>query len=370
MADETFDQIDEDARRRFEQAWSSEQIPAIDRFLPSPDDRRFLPTLEELICIDIEMQWKRWAQQGKPSTARPRVESYVERFPALAKTDILVRLVKEEQRVRIRTGDHYSRGEYERRFPKLFSATQSADPDETNSIISGVDADLSFDDLKTQPEDVGSRVGHYKLLQKIGEGGMGVVYMASQTEPIERLVAIKVIKPGMDSNEVVARFEAERQALALMDHPNIARVLDAGMTEGGRPYFVMDLVKGVPISQYCDERKLTTKERLRLFVPVCHAVQHAHQKGIIHRDLKPTNVLVAEHDDHPMPKIIDFGVAKAVQGRLTDKTLFTEFGQVVGTFAYMSPEQGQAEPARHRYAQRYLLPGCAAVRVAYGRNTL
>src|SRR5262245_44676573 len=184
-------------------------------------------------------------------------------------------------------------------------------------------------------------IGPYRLLRPIGEGGMGTVYMAEQTHPVQRKVALKLIKPGMDSRQVVARFEAERQALALMDHPNIARVLDAGTTEAGRPYFVMELVKGVPITKYCDEHHLTPRERLELFLPVCQAVQHAHQKGIIHRDLKPSNVLVCRYDDKPVPKVIDFGVAKATGSKLTDQTLHTEFGAIVGTFAYMSPEQAE-----------------------------
>jgi WD40 repeat protein/serine/threonine protein kinase len=191
------------------------------------------------------------------------------------------------------------------------------------------------------PEGPGSCIGPYKLLQRIGEGGMGAVFMAEQTEPVQRRVALKVVKPGMDSDQVLARFEAERQALALMDHPNIARVLDAGTTDSGRPYFVMELVKGVPITKYCDEHRLTPRQRLELFVPVCRAVQHAHTKGIIHRDLKPSNVLIALYDDRPVPKVIDFGVAKAMGPKLTDKTLFTEFGAVVGTLEYMSPEQAQ-----------------------------
>src|SRR5215471_7209522 len=181
--------------------------------------------------------------------------------------------------------------------------------------------------------------GKYKLIEEIGEGGMGSVYLAQQTEPVKRAVAVKVIKAGMDSKAVLARFEAERQALALMDHPNIARVLDAGTTDGGRPFFVMELVKGTPITKFCDERRLTPRQRLELFVPVCQAIQHAHQKGIIHRDIKPTNVLVALYDDRPVPKVIDFGVAKAAGQTLTDKTLMTGFGAIVGTPEYMSPEQ-------------------------------
>jgi eukaryotic-like serine/threonine-protein kinase len=197
-------------------------------------------------------------------------------------------------------------------------------------------------------EEVETRVGPYKLLQQIGEGGMGVVYMAEQTKPVQRKVALKIIKPGMDSRQVIARFDAERQALALMDHPNIAKVLDAGTTSGepggvspGRPYFVMELVKGVPVTTYCDEHRLTPRERLELFLPVCLAIQHAHQKGIIHRDLKPSNILVAPYDGKPVVKVIDFGVAKATGQRLTDMTLYTEFGAVVGTLEYMSPEQAE-----------------------------
>ncbi len=195
--------------------------------------------------------------------------------------------------------------------------------------------------IPSRAEAIGTRIGPYKLLQQIGEGGMGTVYMAEQMEPVVRRVALKIIKPGMDSRQVIARFEAERQALALMDHPNIAKMLDAGTTDTGRPYFVMELVKGVSVIQYCDENRLDIAERLNLFVSICQAVQHAHQKGIIHRDLKPTNVLVADYDNRPVVKIIDFGVAKAVGQHLIDRTMFTEFGQIVGTIEYMSPEQAK-----------------------------
>jgi hypothetical protein len=184
-------------------------------------------------------------------------------------------------------------------------------------------------------ETAGTTIGAYKLIEPIGEGGMGAVWMAQQTEPVKRLVALKLIKAGMDSKRVLARFEAERQALALMDHPNIARVLDAGTAPTGRPYFVMDLVKGVSMTRYCDEHRLTPRQRLQLFIPVCQAVQHAHQKGIIHRDLKPSNVLVALYDGKPVPKVIDFGVAKASGQSLTEKTLVTGFGDIVGTLEYM-----------------------------------
>src|SRR5258706_195618 len=190
-------------------------------------------------------------------------------------------------------------------------------------------------------EKPGDGIGHYKLFQQIGEGGCGVVFMAEQEEPVRRRVALKIIKPGMDTRSVIARFEAERQALALMDHPNIAKIFDAGATESGRPYFVMELVRGNKITEYCDQHSLTTQQRLKLFAQVCHAVQHAHQKGIIHRDIKPSNILVTETErGDALPVVIDFGIAKATTNQqLTDKTLFTAFEMLIGTPAYMSPEQ-------------------------------
>ena len=196
-------------------------------------------------------------------------------------------------------------------------------------------------DTSAVTESPGTVIGRYKLLEKIGEGGMAVVYMAEQQEPIRRKVALKIIKLGMDTKQVIARFEAERQALAMMDHPSIAKVLDAGATETGRPYFVMELVQGVSITEYCDKNNLSTKDRLALFLQVCNAVQHAHQKGIIHRDLKPSNVMVTHHDGKPVPKVIDFGIAKATNQRLTEKTLFTRYAHIIGTPAYMSPEQAE-----------------------------
>jgi len=188
-------------------------------------------------------------------------------------------------------------------------------------------------------EKTGALIGRYKLLQLIGEGGFGSVFLAEQTEPVQRRVALKIIKAGMDTKQVIARFEAERQAVALMDHPGIARVLDAGSTSTGRPYFVMELVRGEPITRYCDRQRLAVRQRLTLFQDVCNAVQHAHQKGVIHRDLKPSNVLVTVADGEPLPKVIDFGISKATSNRLTDKTLFTELKQLIGTPEYMSPEQ-------------------------------
>jgi eukaryotic-like serine/threonine-protein kinase len=208
-----------------------------------------------------------------------------------------------------------------------------------NSRISSLATDRSA--VPTPVEELGDRVGQYRLLQKLGEGGMGTVWVAEQEQPVRRRVALKLIKPGMDSARVIARFEAERQALALMDHTNIAKILDAGTAPSGRPYFVMELVKGVPITRYCDELHLGIRERLELFVQVCAAVQHAHQKGVIHRDLKPSNVLVAVQDGKPIPKVIDFGVAKALFTRLADRTMYTEIGAVIGTLEYMAPEQAE-----------------------------
>jgi eukaryotic-like serine/threonine-protein kinase len=214
-------------------------------------------------------------------------------------------------------------------------------PETTDSEPTAAPSDQTPPGSRAILEGPGSRIGPYKLLQKIGEGGMGVVYMAEQEKPVRRRVALKIIKPGTDTAQVIARFEAERQALALMDHQHIAKVLEAGATDTGRPYFVMELVRGVPITEYCDRNQLTPKERLELFVPVCNAIQHAHQKGIIHRDIKPSNVLVMIYDGKPVAKVIDFGVAKATDQRLTERTMFTEFGQVVGTLEYMSPEQAE-----------------------------
>jgi tetratricopeptide (TPR) repeat protein len=200
--------------------------------------------------------------------------------------------------------------------------------------------------VKAEPADLpdevlGQKIGRYKILERVGEGGCGVVYVAEQTEPVRRRVALKVIKLGMDTKAVVARFEAERQALAMMDHPNIAKVLDGGATDNGRPYFIMELVRGIKITDYCDQANLTTTERLNLFIKVCQAIQHAHQKGIIHRDIKPSNILVTVNDGLPVPKVIDFGIAKATEGRLTEATVYTQLHQFIGTPAYMSPEQAE-----------------------------
>ncbi len=222
---------------------------------------------------------------------------------------------------------------------------------EVESLLEAIDdagdflREPSFDSMAAFTAAVelneGDVIDEYRILEKIGEGSNAVVFMVEQIETIRRRAAMKVIKLGMDTREVIARFEAERQALALMDHPNIAKVLNAGSTESGRPYFIMELVKGVPITDYCDRNNLSTRDRLELFLQVCLALQHAHLKGIIHRDVKPSNVLVTLHDGVPVPKVIDFGIAKATETRLTDKTLFTRFHQFIGTPAYMSPEQAE-----------------------------
>jgi len=227
------------------------------------------------------------------------------------------------------------------RIDELLKASAESCPclEGTPAVSLGAAGDIHQTSIAS--EKPGDRIGRYKLLQQIGEGGCGVVYMAEQEQPVRRRVALKVIKLGMDTKSVIARVEAERQALALMDHPNIAKVLDAGATDTGRPYFVMELVRGIKITDYCDQYTLSTRERLDLFIQVCQAIQHAHQKGIIHRDIKPSNILVTKDDRAPVPKVIDFGIAKATQGKLTDHTLFTAFEQFIGTPAYMSPEQAE-----------------------------
>jgi serine/threonine protein kinase/tetratricopeptide (TPR) repeat protein len=243
------------------------------------------------------------------------------------------------QRVEALLASHEQAGSFLRKPVPERLAEKVATPEQTEET-SG-EAPAGQEGHRPLPEGQGSRIGPYKLLQEIGEGGMGTGFLAEQSEPVRRLVALKIIKPGMDSKQVIARFEAERQALALMDHPSIARVLDGGTTASGRPYFVMELVKGVPVTRFCDERRYTPRQRLELFVPVCQAVQHAHQKGIIHRDLKPSNVLVCLYEGYPVPKVIDFGIAKATGQKLTERTMYTEIGQVVGTLEYMSPEQAE-----------------------------
>ena len=221
--------------------------------------------------------------------------------------------------------------------PDAFLERPAVDPPRLPSAMTGP----SGTDVTPEAESAGDRIGRYKLLQEIGEGACGTVFMAEQEEPVRRRVALKVIKPGMDSKSVIARFEAERQAVALMDHPNIAKVFDAGTSQLGRPYFVMELVRGIRITEYCDQNQLATRDRLDLFIQVCRAIEHAHQKAVIHRDIKPSNILVTLHDGVPVPKVIDFGIAKAIEQRLTDKTVFTQFNAFIGTPAYTSPEQAE-----------------------------
>ena len=229
----------------------------------------------------------------------------------------------------------------------LFDA-HGSDSNPVDTPISG-DAALHASELdetlwrpassRQRPLPLGIRIGAYKLMEQIGEGGFGVVYVADQQEPVRRRVALKIIKPGMESREVLSRFEVERQAIALMDHPNIARIFDAGVTNSGQPFFAMELVRGVPLIEFCDSNKLDTADRLKLYVTICNAVQHAHQKGIIHRDLKPSNILVTMQDGQPLAKVIDFGVAKAIGQSLSANTIYTRFASMIGTPAYMSPEQ-------------------------------
>ncbi len=247
----------------------------------------------------------------------------------------LLAALADEFAARLRRGEQPQVEEYVERHPALVERIRKV-----LQAVSLMEQSRTLD-FATSTEQVGTTIGRYKLLEQIGEGGFGVVYMAEQQHPVRRKVALKVIKPGIDSRQVIARFEAERQALALMDHENIAKVLDAGATDSGRPYFVMELVRGVPITVFCDKNQLSSRERLELFVKVCRAVQHAHTKGVIHRDIKPTNVLVTLHEGAGVPKVIDFGVAKATGQQLTDKTLFTQFAQMVGTPLYMSPEQAE-----------------------------
>jgi serine/threonine protein kinase/lipopolysaccharide biosynthesis regulator YciM len=280
--------------RRFEGAWKAGPRPRLEDFLGDSGGGERLTLLRELIRLDVSYR--------RAHVEEPRAEDYLPRFPELDPA-WLAELLRAEGTVTHESTD--------------FSKRQPSAEERAGAVLAG----------------------RYKLLERIGEGGMGSVWVAQQTEPVKRNVAVKLIKSEGDSRAVLARFEAERQALALMDHPNIAKVLDGGTTASGRPFFVMELVKGVPITKFCDSRKLTPKQRLELFVPVCQAIQHAHQKGIIHRDIKPSNVLIALYDDRPVPKVIDFGVAKATVAPLTDATLHTGFGAVIGTPQYMSPEQ-------------------------------
>jgi eukaryotic-like serine/threonine-protein kinase len=293
-----------------------------------PEDARWV----DQEAVRFEQAWKK--------DPRPQIEDYLAGIAEPRRGLLLGELVRVERQLRQGMGEEPSPEEYHPRFPgdtlvidAAFSPAQSDSPGAGSAT-----ADAPQSTLEGPATVI---AGRYKLLKKIGEGGMGTVWVADQTQPVRRRVALKLIKPGMDSRQVLARFEAERQALALMDHPNIAKVLDGGLTEAGRPFFVMDYVKGMPITEYCDTTRLSVRERLELFVPVCQAVQHAHQKGILHRDLKPSNVLVAPYDGRRVPKVIDFGLAKAIHQPLTERTLYTSHDTVLGTKLYMSPEQAQ-----------------------------
>jgi serine/threonine protein kinase len=336
---------------------------------PNPPRPETYPDLQrEKVCDRFEAQWK--------AGNRPKLEEFLPEAPADDDPALFAELLNLELSYRADRGERPTREEYGDRFPRHHGAI-AAVFDAGNRVVNEpprptdaarrreepVNAQEEGQPLLDQPvpvrggvddaqgpmtaayiaaEAVGTVIaGRYKLLEAIGEGGMGTVWVAKQTEPVKRKVALKLIKAGMDSKSMLARFEAERQALALMDHPNIARVLDGGLTHAGRPFFVMDYVKGVPITQYCDATRLSVAQRLELFVQVCQAVQHAHQKGIIHRDLKPSNILVAPYDGKPVPKIIDFGLAKAMHQSLTERTLHTAHESVLGTPLYMSPEQAQ-----------------------------
>ncbi len=306
---------------QFEADWKSGKQPDLETYLNRVADPQRGDLLAEL--LQVELWWRR------DHSSPPSAEQYMQRFPDL---DDAVRAAYRKFETRESQSDEPDDGDV--------SATMAAPLDEIDSPTPR---------FMPSPKRNGNRgsipktIGPYKILQSIGQGGMGQVFMAEQTEPVRRRVALKIIKTDTPTKEILGRFEAERQALALMDHQNIARVLDAGITEDGRPYFAMELVKGIPITEYCDKNKLNPNERLDLFVQTCRAIQHAHQKGIIHRDIKPSNVLVTLYDGRPVAKVIDFGLAKALQdhARLTDRTLFTQFGQVVGTLAYMSPEQAE-----------------------------
>jgi serine/threonine protein kinase len=291
----------------------------------------------DAICDSFEEAWL--------AGHEPRIEEFLSRGNTLDPGLLLRELLLAEWDLRLRHAQHTEPAPYLDRFPAnrqvitdLWREWNERPPDSVPN-----EPTIAFVPLhgSTALESPGTVIDRFKLLEKLGEGGFGTVWAAEQREPVKRRVALKIIKLGMDTRQVVARFEAERQALALMDHANIAKVFDAGATETGRPYFVMELVRGIPITEYCDQERLTTQARLDLFMKVCHAIQHAHHKGIIHRDIKPSNILVTLHDGVPVPKVIDFGIAKAIQQNLTEKTIYTQLAQFIGTPAYMSPEQAE-----------------------------
>jgi serine/threonine protein kinase len=271
----------------------------------------------------------------------PRIETFLAEAPEAAREGLLAELLAMEVEHRTKQLDVPQQAEYLQRFPQQERLVASVFARDATTMFSGDRGTISL------PVNVPPVLANFRLIKELGHGGMGVVWLAEQDQPVKRRVDLKLIKSELNSKDVIARFEAEKQALAMMDHPNIARVFDAGTTENSRPYFVMELVDGISITQYSDDNKLSIDDRLKLFVPVCKAVQHAHQKGIIHRDLKPSNVLVTVIDGNAVPKVIDFGLAKAVEQNmiLTDMTMQTEFGKVVGTVQYMSPEQAELKGA-------------------------
>ena len=301
------------------------------------DDDRPDTSIESQIdrlADEFEVRWH-------SSRLRPSIRDFLERVAPDQREVLFVELVTMERQLCGADGKPFDFAQHEREYPEFRKQIQSLQAKLDPTLAPEIQPDKGTESSSQRSRS--KRIGPYKLLQQIGKGGMGEVWMAEQESPIRRRVALKLIRMGLDSDQVVARFEAERQALALMSHPNIARVLDGGETPAGLPFFVMEMVPGIPITEYCDKHALSISERLQLFIPVCRAIQHAHQKGIIHRDLKPSNILISLHDGIPVPKVIDFGLAKALQhqSRLTDKTFFTEFGQVVGTLQYMSPEQAE-----------------------------
>lgn len=323
--------IDEEAIERFESAWEDSE-PTIEEFVPESSSPVRLATLAELVIIDLEFRWKRHPTSVDNADPGPGIEAYADRYPELRTERIYDQLVEEEFCIRRKYGDGPSCESFVVRFPHLEARL--------NELHEKFPINESWR-ANSNGDRVTPTVEQFTLIREIGEGGMGTVYLARQEEPVRRQVAIKVIRAGLDSREVIARFEAERQALAMMDHPNIARVYEAGTTDQGQPYFAMEYAEGVPLTDYCSHHRLGVPQRLAIFNDVCAAVQHAHQKGILHRDLKPSNVLITEEEGQPVAKVIDFGLAKAVDSTelLTDKTVFTHAGQVLGTLKYMSPEQ-------------------------------
>ncbi len=296
-------------------------------YSPTIDHSLSLEAKERIdrICRAFEEVWRRGG--------RPSAEDFLDDTAGPERAALLTELLLLDLDYRRCNGDRPTMADYRARFPENDNLIEAV-LKQAEQLDAAASSHASHRDAM-----LGTRIGPYTLRSVLGEGGFGIVYLADQEQPIRRRVAIKILKLGMDTSQVLARFEAERHTLAMMDHANISRVFDAGMTENGRSYFVMELVQGEPITAYCDARKLSLKERLGLFFTVCQAVQHAHQKGIIHRDIKPTNVLVTVIDNQPVPKIIDFGLAKALEQPLAERSIFTEQGQFLGTPEYMSPEQ-------------------------------